>query len=1054
MARYASAASRLLVSSLTLSGPVWALETTEAQGSSIAATPNESNTAAEDSNAWSWPDAISKSIGHEPLTEWKEYLFVDPFGENNNQDDVGSSAAIIRTPKDNADQVNWKGASASIRGKWWPSITCPYGGAMQVETYGKEQCIGVGQGICKDGWQFGIRHHADNTYLMLWREDDPANPVYKWFPGATQLCIGEQYPNVAYLRVVYEDCLYYLIGPGAGDADNLARLKIVPDTQKYKPDDVIVKFRDGPGDDNTLWQIFANGFSKTSPDSLWYPLPCASESPSSNPTSSPSASPTSSPSSSPSSEPTAASCLPSPTMELEEEGGSITFTLTKMPMATFYVELRTFIRGDFNGRSEYADFLWFNSTSGQVSSPSIGRNDGGSPECSTFYLEETFAVPVETYNSWVEEGNGAISIVVDASSSVGIFCDGIFQGNDAYIQFQIDEDCGTFSVAPSSQPTLSSMPSISPAPSSKPSSIPSTTPSISMAPTALPSKTPSAAPSVSAVPTTACDSGANVGTFQELKRRISKSVISTTPALIKICPDKTIVFEDIIDFSEKHFKAECLGLNCLFDLDGFSFVTNKSGVNFTAEFQDITIENGSTEKGRDPDLYSIVWGGAFFLRGVSPAVSTLTLTNCTLQKNDAPSDSGVFDSIGATVIATNTIFSDNESGRDGGVAYTEGISRFENCLFERNRADDYGGAIISYDSTTSFHNCRFEGNSAGDIGGAISMFVDGYSVEDCHFEGNSAGDDGGGIYSSAENSNIKNCQFISNSAEDSGGAIASFNGDNITAVDSQFTDNGAAIGGAIYTTGIARFEDCLFEGNDAIDGGAIFSRRTTAVTGTQFKCNEASDLGGSIFHFGGDLTVSGAEIVGNTARGLGGGLYLGENTISTLDNCRFEQNNVRGIFNGNAFQGSGGGAIAYAQVFLPTAISTHTMNDTVFQNNTSGSTSSDDILNYDSLFNNKANTVSCGAGYGNCFCDANLNPLVAPNITTNDLPTTCSGAGVGLACPDCMPTAAPVVCPASVKTRGSTNAPMDIIYVMEETLNEKETEEREKRVKRKGKDDE
>ena len=303
MVRFSPAASWLLVSSLTLlSGPVWALKASkEEEGStSTTTTPNELG---EDSiGAWSWPDAIAKSVGHEPLNEWKEYRFKDPFGgENNGKDGV-------RGPKVNADQVNWYnggGGASSLRGKWWPSITCPYGGAMQVEDYGHRQCIGVGQGLCKDGWRFGISHYGDTTYLMLWREDNPAYPVVRWFPGATTLCIGEQYPNVAYLRVTYEDCLYYLIGPGAGSTDNLARLKIVDDTQKYKPDDVIVKFRDGPGDQNTLLQIFASGFSRTSPDAMWYPMPCETAIPSSSPSSSPSGGPSSSPSASPSGSPTA-----------------------------------------------------------------------------------------------------------------------------------------------------------------------------------------------------------------------------------------------------------------------------------------------------------------------------------------------------------------------------------------------------------------------------------------------------------------------------------------------------------------------------------------------------------------------------------------------------------------------------------------------------------------------------------------------------------------------------------------------------------------------------
>ena len=395
------------------------------------------------------------------------------------------------------------------------------------------------------------------------------NPVYKWFPGATSLCIGEQYPNVAYLRVVYEDCLYYLIGPGAGSADNLVRLKIVADNQRYKPDDVIVKFRDGPGDQNALWQIFANGYSQTSPDALWYPIPCDTESPSSSPsatptismkpsaspsdmpssspsaspstapssspsaspsaapssspsgspssspttepsslpsaspssapsaspssspTSEPSSSPSSSPTSTPSSEPsissqpTAASCLPSPAMNIgTNAGGSLTFALTSMPLAVFYVELRTFVRGDFGQPSEFATFSWINGTEplpppiGLNPDNFIGINDGGNGiDCDPVYHQEAFAIPVDTYNAWVQEGNGTIRIYMQTSDDVNV-CDPYAE---AYIQIQVDEGCGTFSNAPSSSPSSrpSNAPSTTLAPSSSPSSKPSNEPSLS-----------------------------------------------------------------------------------------------------------------------------------------------------------------------------------------------------------------------------------------------------------------------------------------------------------------------------------------------------------------------------------------------------------------------------------------------------------------------------------------------------------------------------------------------------------------------------------------------
>ena len=160
-----------------------------------------------------------------------------------------------------------------------------------------------------------------------------------------------------------------------------------------------------------------------------------------------------------------------------------------MPEAVFYVELRTFIRGDFGQSSEYADFYWRNSTSSET--VFIGRNDGGNgdDDCDPNYHEVVFVIPVETYNSWVKEGNGEIPIIFDATPQVDL-CTPIAE---AYVQFQIDEDCGTFSVAPSSSPSQSQMPTISVEPSLTPSSSPSAEPTISPKPSM--SSAPSPKPS-------------------------------------------------------------------------------------------------------------------------------------------------------------------------------------------------------------------------------------------------------------------------------------------------------------------------------------------------------------------------------------------------------------------------------------------------------------------------------------------------------------------------------------------------------------------------------
>lgn len=376
------------------------------------------------------------------------------------------------------------------------------------------------------------------------------------------------------------------------------------------------------------------------------------------------------------------------------------------------------------------------------------------------------------------------------------------------------------------------------------------------------------------------------------------------------------------------------------------------------------------------------------------------MTNCTIRNNTAISDSGAIENGGARVVATDTVFVDNTCDGDGGVIYS------------------FAGA------SSSFTNCRFEGNKATNDGGVFANFDD-LSIDACYFSENASDDDGGVLYSNSAVVRITNSLFSMNSAGKSGdafaasgGAIYSASGDNITVVDSLFALNTARdLAGAMYTSGIGELENCRFDGNSAEFGGAIYSRRETMISGpsTHFQCNAASFLGGAVNHFGGKLSVTDADVIANSASGLGGGIYLGEDANSDMIRCRFEQNTVLGgITTPIPYQEFGGGAIAFAQLSAPGAISTHTIDNTVFQNNTSVTSPSDDIFDYDSVYNTTATNIGqCGAGYGNCFCDA--DPLLVPSISTNVLPATCSGAGVGPACPKCNAPTAPVICPITTR---------------------------------------
>ena len=163
---------------------------------------------------------------------------------------------------------------------------CDHSGFMQVDHVGKEKCIRRGQGLCKDGWEFGIYRKGESYFVQLRKESDRSNPVYVKYEGATELCIGERPGNVAYLSIKFDHGTHYLLGRDVGSRNQLPRLKIRPQEGKCRGDnkndrrmlgkcdkEAIVKYRDGAGDDDCLWEILFDGKTNTCKGSGWVFIP-------------------------------------------------------------------------------------------------------------------------------------------------------------------------------------------------------------------------------------------------------------------------------------------------------------------------------------------------------------------------------------------------------------------------------------------------------------------------------------------------------------------------------------------------------------------------------------------------------------------------------------------------------------------------------------------------------------------------------------------------------------------------------------------------------------
>lgn len=197
---------------------------------------------------------------------------------------------------------------ANIEHRYLPQyFTCPEGGSLDVESVGRDKCFGRGEGLCRDGYRFGIVYVQNDFYVRLWHIDNPYKSIFTGFRGAKQLCVAEYYGNLPFLYVLQDTGTSYLACPGAGNKKNLPRLKIRPtkNDNDPKPDkgfygDPIVKFRNGANDDGLLWEILGGGYTRVGNGCNWYfvsntgaptNVPSAAPSESLEPSSIPSASP-------------------------------------------------------------------------------------------------------------------------------------------------------------------------------------------------------------------------------------------------------------------------------------------------------------------------------------------------------------------------------------------------------------------------------------------------------------------------------------------------------------------------------------------------------------------------------------------------------------------------------------------------------------------------------------------------------------------------------------------------------------------------------------------
>lgn len=342
-------------------------------------------------------------------------------------------------------------------------------------------------------------------------------------------------------------------------------------------------------------------------------------------------------------------------------------------------------------------------------------------------------------------------------------------------------------------------------------------------------------------------------------------------------------------------------------------------------------------------------GGAIFTENST----TVTVINGKLSSCTAGGNGGAIVNGGALNISSITFESNEAKGGNshGGAIYSDGTSSVtaSGCTFggtedaKGNKAQNGGAAAIVGNSENAvvFTSCIFQKNTAeGSHGGAIfaerAITVKGTSSNKTKILSNKIGGasgKGGGIYSSAK-LYIEYAEISGNTVTGgSGGGIYSTGILNIinstiggTGADSGNTANGTdSNGGGIYAgeKSVCTIKDSDIVGNTAngMGGGLFVSSDGTekgkcTITGGTFKKNEAKGSGGGGIYTGGELSIESCTIGGtgdgNTASGVdgGGGIFI-YNGSCTLTST---------IVTGNAVSGTtakGAGVFLYSSYNNP-----------------------------------------------------------------------------------------------------------------------------------------
>lgn len=189
-----------------------------------------------------------------------------------------------------------------------------------------------------------------------------------------------------------------------------------------------------------------------------------------------------------------------------------------------------------------------------------------------------------------------------------------------------------------------------------------------------------------------------------------------------------------------------------------------------------------------------------------------------------------------------------------GFSYGSGHLTVENCIIEGNTAQFGGGIAGGEDQDLTLVDVVVRDNTASASGGGIYMW--GGQMRRAEVYGNT-GTFGGGIY--VERGRLAGDAY------------------------SHVYDNDAEYGGGIYLTEAELAGGIPVDDNTADYGGGVAGRGTVLFEGAEVRNNTAQRGGGAYLWYDAEATFDGCVFEGNTAKHKGGGVFIREDRLESVN---------------------------------------------------------------------------------------------------------------------------------------------------------------------------